>query len=72
MAIYYVLIGLLIFGLGVLAGHYGWRFHPNGVIFIGKNEEGDDKIVFQLNMEYDELAEFRSVMFNVVKEKKAL
>ena len=41
----------------------------DGFIYLEKNEQGDDRIRFYLNMEYDEIAEHELVIFKVVKDK---
>lgn len=43
------------------------RIRENGQIVLCKNEEGDDKIVFQLGMEYDDIADYEYVIFKVIK-----
>ena len=57
-----VLLGFLI-GLRVGQGH----FRENGQIILCKNEEGEDKIIFQLGMEYDDIADHDYVIFKVRK-----
>ncbi len=72
----YVAVSLLIavvsFLLGKAVADVIRSKHSDGVIFIGVNDDGDDRIVFQLNMDYDELANYDTVVFNVVRERKAL
>ena len=57
-----VLLGFLI-GLRVGQGN----FRENGQIVLCKNEEGNDKIIFQLGMEYDDIADYEYVIFKVIK-----
>lgn len=40
---------------------------PNGTIYLEKNEQGDDRIRFYLNMEYDDIAEHSKIIFDVKK-----
>lgn len=63
-------IGMLF--LGVLLNKIHRKKNPDGMIFLGLNDDGDDRIVFQLNMDYDDLKEYDTVLFNVVRERKAL
>jgi hypothetical protein len=41
----------------------------DGFIYLEKNEQGDDRIRFYLNMEYDDIAQHDTIQFKVVKEK---
>lgn len=61
--------GLFMFFLGNRIHRIFQKKHPDGVIFLGKNDDGDDRIVFQLNMEYEEINQHDTVLFNVVREK---
>lgn len=57
-----VMLGFLI---GLRVGQS--QIRENGQIILCKNEEGDDKIVFQLGMEYDDIADYKYVIFKVIK-----
>ena len=37
----------------------------NGVIILEKNEQGDDRIRFCLNMEYDDISKHSKIVFSV-------
>ena len=68
----YFIVGIIIcvmVSLGFLIGlRIGQsRIRENGQIVLCKNEEGDDKIVFQLGMEYDDISNYEYVIFKVVK-----
>ena len=39
----------------------------NGVIILEKNEQGDDRIRFCLNMEYDDISQHSKIVFGVKK-----
>ena len=65
----YILLGLL----AVLAFFIGYSFGihhvpADGYILLDKNEDGDDRITFQLGMEYDDLAYHKNIIFKVVKK----
>lgn len=45
------------------------RENANGTIYLGKNENGNDRIVFNLGMEYDDLEKYDYVVLTVIKEK---
>lgn len=64
------LVVIAIFLLGIVVGKYGFKAHTDGVIFLGKNEDGDDRIVFQLDMEYDDIAKHNLLAFKVIQGKR--
>lgn len=39
----------------------------NGTIYLEKNEQGDDRIRFYLDMEYDDISEYSKIVFTVKK-----
>lgn len=39
----------------------------NGIIYLEKNEQGDDRIRFYLDMEYDDISEHSKIVFTVKK-----
>lgn len=39
----------------------------DGEIWLGKSEDGNDRITFYLGMEYDDIAEHSSIIFKVNK-----
>ena len=41
----------------------------DGCIYLEKSEEGNDRIRFYLNMEYDDIADHKVIRFKVVKSK---
>lgn len=55
-----------------LLGFYlGYKFgtsYSDGCIVLDKNENGDDRIVFQLNMEYEDIASKDQIVFKVQKK----
>lgn len=57
-----VLLGFLI---GLRVGQS--QIRENGQIILCKNEKGEDKIIFQLGMEYDDIADHDYVIFKVRK-----
>ena len=40
---------------------------PDGIIYLEKNDHGDDRIRFYLNMEYDDISEHSKIVFSVKK-----
>ena len=68
----YFIIGIIVLAMVMLGFLIGLRvgqsqIRENGQIILCKNEEGDDKIVFQLGMEYDDIADYKYVIFKVIK-----
>ena len=68
----YFIISIIILAMVLLGFLIGFRvgqsrIQENGQIILCKNEEGDDKIVFQLGMEYDDIADYEYVIFKVIK-----
>lgn len=66
MASIYILLGLL----AVLAFFIGYRvgiYHvpADGYILLDKNEDGDDRITFQLGMEYDDISKRSQIVFKI-------
>ncbi len=64
----YILLGLL----SVLAFFIGYTIGikhvpNNGIIVLDKNEDGDDRITFQLGMEYDDLYKRDQIVFKILK-----
>lgn len=43
------------------------KYKRNGCIYLEKNEEGNDRIRFVLDMEYDDIAEHEKIVFDVIK-----
>lgn len=62
-----ILIAMVVFGF--IAGYFtGKRNHSyTGTIVLGKNDEGDDRIVFNLGMEYDDIAKHDELIFKVFR-----
>ena len=57
--------------LTILGFYLGFKFgtsYSDGTIILDKNENGDDRIVFQLNMEYDDIAVKDQIVFKVQKK----
>ena len=54
---------------GFIAGYFTGKRHRTytGSVVLGKNEDGDDRIVFNLGMEYDEIAKHDELIFKVIK-----
>ncbi len=68
----YFVVGIIVLAMVMLGFLIGLRvgqsqIRENGQIILCKNEEGDDKIVFQLGMEYDDIADYEYVIFKVIK-----
>lgn len=68
----YFIVGIIVLAMVMLGFLIGLRvgqsqIRENGQIVLCKNEEGDDKIVFQLGMEYDDIADYKYVIFKVIK-----
>lgn len=68
----YFIVGIIVLAMVMLGFLIGLRvgqsrIRENGQIVLCKNEEGDDKIVFQLGMEYDDIADYEYVIFKVIK-----
>ena len=40
---------------------------PNGTIYLEKNTDGDDRIRFYLDMEYDDISKHPKIVFSVKK-----
>lgn len=68
MATWIVISFIVGFLVGIIIGKLSSNYKPNGSIILGKNEDGDDRIVFQLSMEYDEIKDHDVVIFQVKKE----
>lgn len=45
------------------------KHEPDGYIYLEKNEDGDDRIRFYLNMEYEEIGKYEEIVFKVVNNK---
>ena len=57
--------------IAILGFYLGFKFgtsHCDGAIILDKNEDGDDRIIFQLNMEYDDIAAKNQIVFKVQKK----
>ena len=65
----FILLLLAIFSVGYIAGMILTliREKPNGTIFLDKNENGDDRIRFCLDMEYDDISKYSKIVFFVKK-----
>ena len=68
----YFIVGIIICAMVSLGFLIGLRigqshFRENGQIVLCKNEKGEDKIIFQLGMEYDDIADHDYVIFKVRK-----
>lgn len=64
--ILFILIFVVIaFFVGYVVG--AKKQERDGFIYLEKNEDGDDRIRFYLNMEYDDIAEHEWITFKVVK-----
>lgn len=63
----FVLIVMVIFGF--IAGYFtGKRYRTyTGTVVLDKNDEGDDRIVFNLGMEYDDIAKHDELIFKVLR-----
>ena len=55
--------------ISFIAGYFAGRHHRTytGSVVLDKNDEGDDRITFNLGMEYDEIAEHDELIFKVIK-----
>lgn len=58
-----ICIAALSFYLGFSIGRSSLSY--NGQIILDKNEDGDDRIIFQLGMEYDELENHDKIIFKI-------
>lgn len=58
-------IAVVCFMLGFSIGKH--RHNYTGSIVLDKNEDGDDRITFNLGMEYDDIAKHEELIFKVVK-----
>ena len=68
LSIYIVLVLTII--LAFLGGYtigIGRRPVNDGYIILDHNEEGDDRITFQLGMEYDDISKQDQIVFKVIK-----
>ena len=54
--------------LGFYLGYKIGTSYCDGAIVLDKNEDGDDRIIFQLNMEYDDIAAKDQIVFKVQKK----
>lgn len=71
------ILGIACLILGFLIGFIVFRKKPkdveyDGAIILDQNENGDDRIVFLLNFEYDEIASKEKIIFNVIDKNKGL
>ena len=67
-----IIFGLVIFAVfiaGYVTGMIITIVHekPNGTIVLEKNEQGDDRIRFCLDMEYDDISQYSKIVFAVKK-----
>lgn len=61
-----ILLALVIsFLMGCFAGSRHRTY--TGSVVLDKNDEGDDRITFNLGMEYDEIAKYDELVFKVIK-----
>lgn len=65
-----VVIVLVSMIIGYLIGKSNGKPKANGFIYLEKNEDGDDRIRFYLDMEYDDIANYSRVVFEVVNQQK--
>lgn len=72
MAIYVLGIICLIEAVWLLWTHEKAKHSTDGIIFLDKNENGDDRIVFTLNFEYDEIANKQKIIFDVINKNEGL
>jgi len=62
------LVGLLI---GLILGHYVFpnkKEKANGQIILDHNEEGDERICFALDMQYDDFKKYSRISFDVINK----
>lgn len=66
MEIFILIIACIV---SFIAGYFtGKRDHIyTGSVVLDKNEEGDDRIVFNLGMEYEDIAKHDELIFKVIK-----
>lgn len=59
-----VVVGIVCFWLGY---HLGKKFkmEANACIYLEKNEEGVDRIRFDLGMEYEDIPKYKQIVFDV-------
>ena len=67
-----IIFGLIIFAAFIAGYIVGMiitivREKPNGTIVLEKNEQGDDRIRFCLDMEYDDISQYSKIVFAVKK-----
>ena len=62
-----VALAIAAFALGVLTGTLRIKSRPNGYIHLEKNEEGYDRIRFDLKMDFEEIAQHKHI-FLIVKK----
>ena len=70
MATEFLAVAIVAVILGILIGKF-WHIksaNTDGFIILDKNEEGNDRLVFQLGMDYDEIAQHNEIHFKVVKQ----
>lgn len=60
-----IIVCIASFIVGYFAGKM--RHTYTGSIVLGKNEDGNDQIVFNLGMEYDDIAKHDELIFKVIK-----
>ena len=46
-------------------------FQSNGKIILSKNEEGIDRIFFNLDLEYEDFKKYSQIVFDVINEDDA-
>lgn len=70
-----IFIYILVLSIGILLG---WIAHTlmggdydtsNGKIIIDHNENGDERIVFALDLEYEDFKRFQKIIFDVVNNE---
>ena len=66
MTYIYVLMACIAFIIGIIVGKV--INIPDGIIIIDKNQDGDDRITFNLGLELDDLLNYKHILFKVVKK----
>ena len=66
------IISCALVAAGYIWGKESSKLAPTGSIVLDKNDEGTDRIIFNLGMEYDDLADHKYIIFEVVKKMKKI
>ena len=66
MSIEYIVGLILALAIGLFIGFMFAPTKYDGEIILDKNENGEDRIIWHLGMEYEQISEYKKITFKVV------